>query len=53
MNLEDINLSKDSSQSSQATREDGAGAVPDLDVTFTATTFRRPSAEGAQPGAAR
>jgi len=56
VNLEDINLVKAATQQgNQAIGEDGAGAVPDLDVTFTATTFRRPSAEddAAEPGAAQ
>ncbi|MBO6938835.1 MAG: type 4a pilus biogenesis protein PilO [Deltaproteobacteria bacterium] len=56
VNLEDIHLKESQRQveAVQANREDGAGAVPELDVTFTATTFRRPSAETANaPGAAR
>lgn len=49
VNLEDIHLKEAQGQGSpnQPARDDGAGAVPELDVTFTATTFRRPSAEGA------
>jgi len=46
VNLEDIRLVK-GSQQSQVTTEEGAGTVPMLDVTFTAITFRRPTAEGA------
>lgn len=47
VNLEDIHLAKAAGQSNQATTDEGAGAVPELNVTFTATTFRRPSAGGA------
>lgn len=54
VNLEDIHLKEaQSSATNQATADDGAGAVPELDVTFTATTFRRPSADTAQSEAAR
>jgi type IV pilus assembly protein PilO len=50
VNLEDIRLVKGSGPQSSATTEDGAGTVPVLDVTFTAITFRRPSAEDAAGG---
>ncbi len=47
VNLEDIHLkqSQRQAQASQAERE--GDSVPELDVTFTATTFRRPSADAA------
>lgn len=47
VNLEDIRLVKGNSPQNQVSTEDGAGSVPMLDVTFTAITFRRPTAQEA------